>query len=424
MFRAKAWFSALVLVLAFAPLASCADETSPIDAVGGASSAPGGDAGAGGQTAALPEAYVFASSVTDGETANTYVVVMSELGGDVDISKGLEVPGYPAVFAELGWVFISDSEKLTVTRYDVDAENRLTNPERFSLAGEGVATLDGLTFFVFDRERAYYIDSQGQQIIVWNPSTMEIIDAVPILDLERNGFQGIARGGNAASTWLVKDKGVLYLPVFWSNSDALTADPSIGLLSISATDATEQALYTNDCAAMSDEGMLLGLDENLYLAGTNGWTMFSRFGNASNLPETGIAKFDMSSQSFRSDYCQSIPELTGGHDAGTLIAYAPGKFLVRAVDDSLATISDSDTFYADIENACRFYQGDIDADGNLTVEEQPALGTTPHYCWGWVYNINGEPYFWGEDTMFRWSGTKMEPVFTSTGYATGFQRIR
>ncbi len=200
----------------------------------------------------------------------------------------------------------------------------------------------------------------------------------------------------------------------------LTAEPLVALLTISASDPTEQHLYTSDCAAISDEGLLLGLDGNIYLAGTNQWTMFRKFGD---MPESAIAKFDMGSQSFDSNYCQSIPDLIDGHEAGTLIAYAPGEFVVRAVDESLTQTGDSGTYWADIENACRFYHGTIDEDGQLTIEEEPDLGTSPHYCWGWVYKVDGSPYFWGEDTMFKWDGSRMVPTFKAPGFAAAFQRI-
>jgi hypothetical protein len=413
-----------ILSLTLLCAAGCGNSPAEESADGRGGSGDPGEGGEAGSSNALEDAYLFASSVAGVDDAATYVVVLSELGGTVDISKGLEVGGYPAVFAELGWVFIADSERLVVTRYEVDDRNQLVKPKEMSLVGEGVTSLDGLGFYVFDSERAYYVDSSGSQIIVWNPTSMKIEDAAPIIDLHRNGFDGRAVGGDRPSTWLVKERGELYLPVSWHDYDTLTAEPSVGLLRISASDVRDQSLHTNNCAAMSDEGLMLGLDGNIYLAGTNGWTLYGRFGNPSNLPETGIAKFDLKSQAFDDEYCQSIPELTGGHDAGTVIAFAPGHFLLRAVDDSLAEIGDAGSFYGDIERACRFYHGTIDEEGNLTVQEEPALSATPNYCWGWVYDIDGEPYFWGEDTMFRWDGSALVPVFKSTGFASGFQRIR
>ncbi|MET0391121.1 MAG: hypothetical protein ABW321_34435 [Polyangiales bacterium] len=167
--------------------------------------------------------------------------------------------------------------------------------------------------------------------------------------------------------------------------------------------------------------MLLGLDGNIYLAGTNSWTIIRKFGDA---PESAIAKFDVEAEAFDPDYCQSIPALTHGQEAGTVIAYTPGEFVVRAVDESLADIGSVDSYYTDIEHACRFYQGTIDEDGELSLEEQPALGTAPHYCWGWVYKVDGSPYFWGEDTMYKWNGTEMVPTFKAAGNASTFQRIR
>jgi hypothetical protein len=94
------------------------------------------------------------------------------------------------------------------------------------------------------------------------------------------------------------------------------------------------------------------------------------------------------------------------------------------VDESLTQINFSDTYWADIGNACRFYHGTIDAGGQLTMVEEPSLGTLPNYCWGWVYKVDGSPYFWGDGTMFRWNGSRMEPTFQAPGTSAALQRIR
>lgn len=383
--------------------------------------APNGTDEAAGAVAPGP-AYLFASNVADGKSSNTYVLVLSELSGTVDIERGLEVPGNTSIFTKLGAVFVGNSEDLTVTRYEVDRANQLLESRRFSLAGAGVTSLDTTLFFVLDAERAYYVDSSGGQIIVWNPTTMAITRIVPLMDLHRNGFAGAVFGYNEASTWLLEETGTLYLPVAWTNYDAMTAEPVVALLTISATDPTQQQLHTSACAAISDEGLVLGRDGNIYLAGTNQFTIFHQFGG---MPESALARFDIQAQSFDAGYCQNLPALTGGHEVGTLIAYAPGEFVVRALDESLTEIGLSDTYWTDIENACRFYRGSIDEDGQLTVEEEPSLGTAPHYCWGWVHKVNGSPYFWGDGTMFKWDGSSMVPAFQSpTGFATTLQRIR
>jgi hypothetical protein len=374
------------------------------------------------ESAPTDEAFLFATSVRDGDSSSTsYVLVLSDLTGEVDLKQSIEVPGNPSVFTQLGAVFIGNPEDMTVTRYELGEKNALVEGRRLSLMGEGVTMLNGSLFFVIDAKRAYYIDLDGRQIIVWDPTAMEITDTVPLLDLEREGLDARVIGANEASTWLLQDTGKLYLPVSWTRDDDLRGEAVVALLRIDADEPSEQELFTSDCAAVSDEGLMLGLDGNIYLAGTNSWNFLREFGD---MPESAIAKFDMASQSFDPDYCQSIPSLTGGHEAGTAIAYAPGEFVVRAVDKSLAEVGGIDTYYADIENACRFYHGEIDEDGELSLTEEPDLGTAPHYCWGWVYKIDGDPYFWGEDRMYMWDGSRMVPKFEARGYAAAFQRIR
>ncbi|MET0286322.1 MAG: hypothetical protein ABW352_17715 [Polyangiales bacterium] len=396
-------------------------------------SAPGGDEGAkapsapdagasGGDAGAAPTqpAYVFATSVQNGDDYRIYVRALSSLAGEVTLDKALELPSGTSVFSALGAVFIANPEDLTLTRYEVAPDDLLVEPKRLSVAGTGVTGFTTRPFFI-DAETAYYVDAPSQQIIVWNPSTMEIRKVVPLLDLRRNGLEGTLHGYDAPSIWLLREQGVLYLPVTWADSDTLKAEKLVALLAISATDPTDQTLYVSNCAAVSDEGMLLGADGNIYLAGTNQFTFLRQYGD---MPESAIAKFDLKTRSFDPNYCQSIPALTGGLEGGTLIAFAPGEFVLRAVDKSLVKFGDTGSFWDDIENGCRIFYGKIDASGRLELKEEPKLATAPNYCWGWVYKIDGTPYFWGKDTMFKWDGSSMVPTFKAPGVATELERVR
>ncbi|MET0342748.1 MAG: hypothetical protein ABW252_17205 [Polyangiales bacterium] len=380
------------------------------------------DAGATGEAAPAPPppAYVFSTSVQDGDGYHIYVRALSKLEGEVTLDKALELPSGTSVFSALGAVFIANPEDLTLTRYELAPEDLLVQSKRLSVAAAGVTGFSTRPFFI-NAETAYYVDAPSQQIIVWNPSTMEITKVVPLLDLSRNGLEGTLHGYDAPSAWLLKERGILYMPVTWADSDTLKAEKLVALLAISATDPTDQKLYVSDCAAISDEGMLLGADGNIYLAGTNQFTFFRQYGDA---PESAIAKFDLETRSFDPGYCQKIPALTGGLEGGTLIAFAPGEFVLRAVDKGLVKFGDTGTFWDDIEYGCRIYYGKIDASGRLEVREEPKLSTAPNYCWGWVYKVDGTPYFWGEDTMFKWDGANMVPMFKAPGVATELERVR
>ncbi|HTU59716.1 MAG TPA: hypothetical protein VMF89_14795, partial [Polyangiales bacterium] len=123
---------------------------------------PGADAGA-----EPSEAFLFASSVPDGESSQLYMLALSELSGEVDLTQGIELPGTSSIFSKLGSVFVGNPEDVTVTRYEVDAANQFVKGKHFSMTGKGVTTVDQSLFFVLDAKRAYYIDAGTRQIIVW-----------------------------------------------------------------------------------------------------------------------------------------------------------------------------------------------------------------------------------------------------------------
>jgi hypothetical protein len=398
------------LVMALATLAAigCSDDD--------------GQAGPRADQVESESAFLIASVLyADDGSSQAYMLVLPELEGEVDLKDGIELPGQSSVFSGYGAVFVGNPEDLTVTRWELGPNNQLEEGKRISLAGEGVAAVNLSLFFVIDEQRAYYVDSSTGQVIVWNPSKMEIEESVPLLDLQREGFTTNILGYNEPTDWLLRDKGVLYLPVTWENDEELTGEHLIALLSIDAKDPTKQTLHTSDCGAVSDEGMVLGLDGNIYLAGTNNFTILHEFSGA---PESALAKFDMETQAFDEDFCKNLPELVDGHEVGTLIAYSPGEFVMRAVDKSLTEVKQSDTYWEDIEHACRIYQGKIDEDGQLSLEEQPELATMPNYCWGWIYKIDGVPYFTSTDAMYKWDGTSLVQSFTIDGYVSAFERIR
>ncbi len=85
-------------------------------AIGGCSSKEpdgvGGIGGAGGSSGGgnSNDAYLFATNVADGDSSNTYVLVLSELEGELQLDHALEVPGNSSIFTELGAIFVANSK--------------------------------------------------------------------------------------------------------------------------------------------------------------------------------------------------------------------------------------------------------------------------------------------------------------------------
>lgn len=143
---------------------------------------PEGDAGARDTSA---PAVMVATQVITPDSSNMYVGAYPELPGEVDLSSMLEVSGGNDARAHDGRIFVWNSDEGTYTRYEVDEKYALVKPKRVSFANLG-GTGNVMTRFI-SPTRAYSLTRANLQIIIWDPSSMEILGGVSaesILDEE------------------------------------------------------------------------------------------------------------------------------------------------------------------------------------------------------------------------------------------------
>src|SRR5699024_11988474 len=117
----------------------------------------------------------------DGRT--NYVSLVNDLmGGEVNPAEALEVPGRSRFYAQpqSNYFLIGNGENLTFTKYKLSEEgSKFKEGEKFSLANEGVTSLQARTVFLSDT-KAYYIDNTQGQVVVFN---LEKIENTASLDL-------------------------------------------------------------------------------------------------------------------------------------------------------------------------------------------------------------------------------------------------
>lgn len=414
------WAQRVLLGSACVGLVACSDEATVV------SNAPNLPA-----EAELEPAYIVLTDVPTAESSQLYLNVLpSPQAQAVTQGTGLELPRGSQAFAELGYVFVADGERLTLTRYEVTAERELANPVELAFVQFGLSFFEN--FVVIDAERAYLTARDEGLLIVWNPTTMEIVEDVPLIALEKNGFPGAFPSGRDilyAQNQLVRERGRLYLPVSWSSWDDAAMDASFGVLSVSTSDAHDQTLSTTSCAS-GGVFSTTGRDGKLYVLGSASWGPYRQYA-AAPLPESALTRFDPVSNAFDDSYCERIQPLTDGDDGGLLLQYAPGQFLLRVIDEALVTYSSSADYWSDVQFGCRTYQGDIDESGALSLRERPEMSTVANGCFGGMFSVDGSGYFFGEDadavggTLLRWDGAAMVPeIGVAAGYVTAFERLR
>lgn len=385
------------------------------------------DSGAHGGGDEQARAYLVSREVVTGSgTSETVVSVLPDTSEQsVPEGAGISVPGYSQAFAELGYVFATNGEEVSLTRYEVDEKNQLVEPKVLSFMSYGSKIGQ---FFVFSAERGYMISPDGV-VVVWNPTTMEIESDAPLQGFERNGFSGATVTGRDAQLAInesARRTGYLNLPITWSDWNNVKLEPVLAVLSVSTTDASDQVLAVSDCSAYS-LWVVNGRDDNLYVMGSPAWGPFYHHGE--EVPGSAFARFLTATREFDAGYCESVSDLTDGDQGGIALEYEKGKFLLRAIDEDVASASSSDNYFADVQSACSFYQGDIDERGELTLSEKPGMGVDGA-CFGGFFSVDGDPYFStpGSDGMknwlSRWDGGELVQTVELTGFPQSFERVR
>ena len=187
--------SILSIVLTFGCGNDGSNGTNGGGATNGAGATNGGGATNGSGAAGGNGAVAFTGAVLctalfspDGVTGFVRLVSDAELeaGGEIESFQGaIEIGGGVSCATRGNSVFAASFESPTMTRYDV-VDGALVQGETVSFFNFGLSSLASLSsqIQVFSDTKAYYFDPGFTQIIVWNPATMETIEAIPLPGFE------------------------------------------------------------------------------------------------------------------------------------------------------------------------------------------------------------------------------------------------
>lgn len=121
----------------------------------------------------------------DGET--TFITLVPSLNeGEVDLTDAIEIPGRGLVTGPENQdvLFVVDGESPEITRFELTPDAQFQAKETVSFAGVGISSLLAFPgqFQFFSDTKAYFLDNENAQIVVWNPSDMTITKTVSLLD--------------------------------------------------------------------------------------------------------------------------------------------------------------------------------------------------------------------------------------------------
>ncbi|KYF50991.1 hypothetical protein BE08_44440 [Sorangium cellulosum] len=347
--RTGATTFALVL-LAGAPLGGCADDEA---------SGPVGQSGGG-------DAFVVATRVWDDTSTNSYFHVLPSLeqGTPVDPSQAFEVPGSARLFAfeGLGWFGLGEAESPTIARYTLDGD-ALVKGDAISLQPFGVQSL-WPTNYVVSPTKVYHPDRAGEQIVVWNPTTMEVEGTIPLPDTHREGYLSLYGYGA-----VLRGKTLLVSVgwVDWSTTDTIL--PETGLVAIDTETDTVVRFDVDDRCG--------GITQPVETASGDAYFVSSALAGATYHlerleTEPCALRILKDADAFDPDYALLLGELTDGAIAGDPIPAGGDSVFLRVFDEGLATI-DEQTKMSDVtgQPAWRWWRWDTAKNEAAAIPELP-----------------------------------------------------
>lgn len=141
----------------------------------------------GGDSLTNGPRYALATRVVapDFSSSTGYLVTVPSLDATtkVDLSKAAELGVGEWLFGppQTGAVFTAALDNPVITRWTVNADGTFSKGTQLSFANLGVSGVYGAAYSTFySDEKAYFVDADGHQLILWNPKAMTILGRIPL----------------------------------------------------------------------------------------------------------------------------------------------------------------------------------------------------------------------------------------------------
>jgi hypothetical protein len=367
-------------------------------------------------------AFVLGTRVWNDTTTTSYfhVTTSLEAGTEVDTSQALEAAGAAKLYAayELGWFAFGEGESPTISRYTLDAQGKLKKGTSISLASYGVTGLWDTIYFV-SPTKAYYPDRDGTQLIVWNPSTMEITGQIELPETAREGYLALY-GYSAIERG---DKLLISVGWFdWNETDSVL--PATGLLVLDTT--------TDEVVRFDVDERCGGVTTPITTAAGDTVLVSSALAAAAHrLQRLSTApcalRVPADSDNIDPDYLVQLGTLTGGELSGEPVAGSGDSVFMRVFDEALASVdAPMLTWELTGQAAWRWVRWDIAEESVEAVESLPP--STSDVVW---FRVDDKVY--GTQTTTDYSETTLIELtaeggpkrgLTSPGFLHGVVRVR
>jgi hypothetical protein len=390
--------------------------------VGGAHAGARSDGGASGADGSESHRYLVGTRIWDDATTTSYfnVVPSLEEGTSVDLAQAVEVAGAAKLYAigEIGWLAIGGGEEPTITRYTLNDAGKLVRGATLSLLSFGVTSLWD-TLYVVSETKMYYPDRANRQLIVINPTTMEVQGTVELPETAREGFLSLY-----GYTPLVRDGKLLFTVGWfdWFETDSVLGETGLVVVD-TATDTVERFEVDDRCGGITT-GVVTESGDAYFVSSALA-AAAHRLGR--HPPAPCALRVNAREKAFDADYAKELAEVVSSEVVGEPVPAGGNALFLRVFDESEATLSEtSATTELTGQAAWRWWRWDVESGEASLVEE--LAPSTSDVLW---FQVDGRVY--GTETTSTYSQTTLieltaeggpKEALTAPGFVHGVARIR
>jgi hypothetical protein len=375
------------------------------------------DPDGGGGPLFLVQSRIFPPEGTIGILTPT-----GSLDGPLDYTRAIEQPGGGVLYAEpgVGTFLIGAGEEPTIARYELGSGDELIPGKKLSFAGQGVVHLYAGDSVVFvNPAKAYYLDLDQLQVIVFDPTEMVITGTRSLAGARREGYF-------TSFGQVVRRPDGIYFPGQWYREPDWDRVPA-GALLVRIQPETDTVTMTSDARCT---GMYVALTTD---AGDTTWfsdsyNTFARvgFGADRGVPDCAL-RLRAGETTFDPSWQLATGARVGGAPVVPIVKAGGSKIWLRVFDATavkLPTPADFNT--VNTAPAWQWYLLDVESDAPAVRNDERPLSPVG----GLGMHIDGRTFVstenadYSESTLLELTPAGFVPRATVRGVVDNIVRVR
>ena len=287
---------------------------------------------------------------------------------DLVFEEAFPANGFSRARTFNGKLFVFDGESGEIARFDVGDDGSFTEEARLSMANLGVRRFISSTVFI-SPTRAQYIDTTGNQVILFNPETMELTASYALPELDR----GDQLNKRVNPPERIGDE--LFSNVRWFNPETLEFDPNVTVFVFSATENRLLRVVDDSRCAIAgagfvDQGQFYAVGE--YEEGT-----FNVFGIPENPPPPCVLRIGPGDASFDPGFALDLRETVGAPQFAGGLRARDGAFAIQSYQSDIDPSSFPTAQEYNAANVWRWTLVDYETEEATVLQGLPLGETTP-----------------------------------------------